>query len=146
MYSVWILQLMWILKGVFQIFSLFAAMFVCELSICMEIDQSPRFTRRVVSFQTVVLSQYGLEDPFSLLSAHFCHFFQPFATAPSLYHCTLSKKKEKNCGEIQTYSDELVLNCSSKFLIREKSDYILGSGEPHRCRETRKQGEKKFEI
>ena len=71
--------------------------FVCELSICMEIDPSPRFTRRVMSFRTVVLSRYGLEDPFSLPSAQFCHvffFLKPFSTAPTLYHCPL-KKKEK---------------------------------------------------
>ena len=39
----------------------------------------------------------------------------------------------KNCGKIQTYSDEIVFNCSGKFLIREKSDYILRSGETHSC-------------
>ena len=49
--------------------------FFVNFQFFMEIDQSPRFTRRVTSFQTVVLSLYGLADPFSLPSAHFCHVF-----------------------------------------------------------------------
>ena len=44
--------------------------FVCELTICMEIDQSLRFTRRVMNFQVAVLSLYGLEDPHRLPLAH----------------------------------------------------------------------------
>ena len=52
----------------------------------------------------------------------------------------------KNCGKIKTSSDELVFNCSGKFLIREKSDYVLRSGETHKRRETGKQDEKKFET
>ena len=56
----------WILKAGngFPALSLSAVVFLCELSICMGIDQSPKFTRRVMSFQTVVLSRYGLKDPF----------------------------------------------------------------------------------
>ena len=54
--------------------------------------------------------------------------------------------RRKFCGKIKTYSFELAFICSGKFLIREKSDYILRSGETHGCRETCKQDEKKFET
>ena len=83
MYSVWVLQLTWILEAGtgFPALSLSAVVFVCELSICMEIDQSPRFTRRVMSFQTVVLSRYGLEGPFCPPSA----LHRPCTDLVSLY-------------------------------------------------------------
>ena len=45
------------------------AMQMATMSHHMEIDQSPRFTRRVTSFQTFVLSRYGLDDPFCPPSA-----------------------------------------------------------------------------
>ena len=67
--------------------------FVCELTICMEIDQSLRFTRRVMNFQIAVLSRCGLEDPCRLPSPHPrspCFIFS--ATALTLYHCLLEKK------------------------------------------------------
>ena len=54
--------------------------------------------------------------------------------------------RTKNCGKFKIYSYELVFNCFGKFLIREKSDYFLESRETHRCGETGKQDEKKFET
>ena len=54
--------------------------------------------------------------------------------------------RRKNCGKTKTYSYEPVFNYSGKFFIREKSDYILRSGETHSCGETGKQDEKKFET
>ena len=54
--------------------------------------------------------------------------------------------RRENCGRIKTYSYELVFNCSGKFFIREKSDYILRSGETHDSSEIGKQDEKKFEA
>ena len=39
------------------------------------------------------------------------------------------KRRRKNCGEIQIYSDELVLNCFDEFLICNKSDCIQKSGD-----------------
>ena len=56
------------------------------------------------------------------------------------------QKEEKNCGEIEIYSYELVFICCGKFLIRKMSDYILRSGETNGCRDTCKQDEKKFET
>ena len=44
--------------------------FVCELLICMEIDQSPRFTRRVMNFQSLFYPGMDWEDPYRLSSAH----------------------------------------------------------------------------
>ena len=41
------------------------------------------------------------------------------------------KRTRKKCGEIEIYSDERVLSCSDKFLIREKSDCIQKSGDTH---------------
>ena len=57
-----------------------------------------------------------------------------------------TKGRRKNCGKIKTYSCEPVFNYSGKFIIREKSDYILRSGETHSCGETGKQDEKKCET
>ena len=54
--------------------------------------------------------------------------------------------RRNNCGKIKTYSYEFVFICSGKFLIREKSDCILRSGETHGCGDTGKQDEKKFET
>ena len=55
-------------------------------------------------------------------------------------------EREKKCGKIEIYSDELVFSCSDKFSIREKSDCIKKSGDTHSYGETRKQDEKKFKI
>ena len=49
-------------------------------------------------------------------------------------------EEENNCGKIKTCSNELVFHCSGKFLIREKSDYILRSGETHSLLENRQAG------
>ena len=56
------------------------------------------------------------------------------------------KGRRRKSSKIKTYSCEPVFDCSGKFLIREKSDYILRSAETHSCRETGKQDEKKFET
>ena len=39
--------------------------------------------------------------------------------------------RRKNCGNIKTYSDDLVFSRSGKFLIREKSDCSQKSGNIH---------------
>ena len=57
-----------------------------------------------------------------------------------------AKREEGERKKRETYSDEPVFNCSSKFFIREKSDYILRSGETHSYGETRKQDVKKLKI
>ena len=103
-YSVWILQLTWTLKAGtgFQALSLSAGVFVCELSICLEIDQSPRFTRRVMSFETVFFVPVWTGGSIlSSLSTFLvtCSFILRDCTdlVPTLYHCTLKTLH----GEVQ---------------------------------------------
>ena len=51
-----------------------------------------------------------------------------------------TKRRRKNCGEIETYSDELVFTCSGKFCIRKKSDSIQKSAELLQLRRNVKAG------
>ena len=39
--------------------------------------------------------------------------------------------RRKNCGKIEIYSDELVFNCSGRFLIGEISDCIQKPSDTH---------------
>ena len=57
-----------------------------------------------------------------------------------------AKRRRKKCDKIEIYSDEAVFSCSGKFFLREKSDYVLRSGETQSCGEAGKQDEKKFET
>ena len=83
------------------------------------------------------------------------HFSSTYcAKNSSLISCTQNDGEKdagtrgwsQRCGKTEIYSDELVFSCSEKFLIREKSDCMLKSGDTHSFGESWKQGKKKFEI
>ena len=56
------------------------------------------------------------------------------------------KGEERSVAKIKIYKDEPVFSGSDKFLIREKSNCIQRSGDPHSYGETRKQDERKLRI